>query len=271
MIVDSFNALLRTLVGGYAAVFGSLNPLIGLSLISVLIGIGMLWVVGKVSNQKAIERAKKLMQAHLLEMRIYRDEPALLVRAQGNLILNNCRYISHMLRPALFLTLPMVILYAHFDAVYGWLPLQVGESTLLTVQTELAGSDMTLTSSDSIEVVSVSVTIPEEKTVSWTIKATSAGTQVVTLNTPNSSIDKSVRSGNGILYLSNSRQRSSWQRFLLTPGENGFTDEQVAGISLDYMDRSIGFGSFRTHWVFWLLGISILTAYVLKGYFGVVL
>ena len=66
------------------------------------------------------------MQAHLLEMKLYQDEPGLLFRAQGNLLLNNFRYLGHMLRPALYLALPMVVLFAHFDSVYGQRALRVG-------------------------------------------------------------------------------------------------------------------------------------------------
>ncbi len=270
MLVDSFNALLRALVSGHAALFDSLPPLVGLSLASVLIGVGMLWVVGKTSNQRAIERAKKRMQAHLLEMRLYRDEPSLLFRAQGNLLLHNVLYVRHMLRPALFLALPMVVLFAHFDAVYGRRPLRVGESALLTADTELSGQEISLTGSGAFEVESVSVTALAAQQVSWRIRAVAAGGGVLTLETPQGRIEKTAVAGEGQPYLSVSRRNSWWERLLLAPGESGYAPDSVAAVGIAYPSREIGVGGWETHWVVWFLGISILAAFLLKGFFGIV-
>lgn len=270
MLVDGFNALLRALVSGHAALFDSLPPLVGLSLASVLIGAGMLWVVGKTSNQQAIERAKKRMQAHLLEMRLYRDEPGLLVRAQGCLLLQNARYLRHMLRPALFLVVPMVVLYGHFDAVYGRRPLRVGESALITADTELRGHELSLTGSGAFEVDSVSVTALAVRQVSWRIRAVAAGEGVLTLKTPEGSIEKTAVAGEGQPYLSASRRTSWWERLLLAPGESGYAADAVAAVGIDYPPRAIGVAGWETHWVVWFLAISILAAFLLKGFFGIV-
>ena len=70
----------------------------------------MLWVFARVSNQDAIRRTKKRLQAYLLELRLFGDEPALLWKSQKDLLRTNVRYLSLMLGPALILTVPVVIL-----------------------------------------------------------------------------------------------------------------------------------------------------------------
>lgn len=271
MIVDGFNAVLRVLVTGYARLFDPVHPLVSLAVASLLTGVAMLWVVGKTSNQRAIERSKKRMQAHLLEMRLYRDDLGLLFRAQGRLLADNARYVGHMLRPALFLALPMVVLYAHFDAVYGRRPLQVGEAALLTVYTGIEGVDLSLAAADGFEVESVSVTVPASRQVVWRIRATDAVTGSLTLETPQGPVKKSAAAGQGPLYISASKTSSWWERLLLAPGERGYASTAVSSIGIDYPSREIGIGSWETHWVIWFLGISILSAYLLKGLFGIVL
>ena len=269
MIVDGFNAVLRALVSGYARLFDSLPPLAGLAIASALLGFGMLWVVGKTSNQQAIERAKKRMQAHLLEMRLYRDEPGLLFRAQGQLIANNFRYVGEMLRPALVLTLPMVVLYAHFDSVYGLRPLRVGESALVTAATELAGTELALRGSDKFAVEGSSVSVEATNEVVWRIRALAAGASEIQLETPVGPIPKTAVAGDGETYLSRGRARSWWQRLLLVPGEDRHDVTGVARVDIGYPSRQVGFDGWETHWAIWFLGISIVTAFLCRGLLGV--
>ena len=42
--------------------------------VSIAAGIAMVWGFGRVSNQNALRRAKKRMQAHLLELRLFGDD-----------------------------------------------------------------------------------------------------------------------------------------------------------------------------------------------------
>jgi uncharacterized membrane protein (DUF106 family) len=271
VIVDGFNALLRALISAHARLFEPTHPLVGLAAASLLTGVAMLLVVGKTSNQRAIERAKKRMQAHLLEMRLFRDEPSLLFRAQGNLLLNNARYVGHMLRPALFLTLPMIVLYAHLDAVYGRRPLRVGESALLAADTELDGTHLSLVASAGFEVDSVSVTAPESGQVVWRIRATGEGVADLALETPQGTVTKKASAGDGELYVSASRTSLWWERLLLSPGESGYVPRTVRSVGIAYPPREIGIGDWEAHWVVWFLGISILSAFLLKGPFGIAL
>ncbi len=269
MIVDGFNAVLRAVVSGYARLFDFLPPLAGLAVVSALIGIGMLWVVGKTSNQRSIERAKKRMQAHLLEMRLYQDEPRLLFRAQGQLIANNFRYVGHMLRPAVVLTLPMVVLYAHFDSVYGLRPLRVGESALVTAATELPGTELALHGSDKFAVEGDSVTVTATNEVVWRIRALLDGEDEIALETPAVRISKTAVAGGGQAYVSRGRARSWWQRLLLVPGEARYEATAVTRVDIAYPSRQVGVGGWEAHWAIWFLGISILTAFLCRGLLGV--
>ncbi len=271
MIVDLLNGLLRALVAGYAGVFERLGPMPGLALLSILIGIAMLWVVGKTSNQRAVERAKKRMQAHLLEMRLFGDDPGLLLRAQKDLILNNVKYIAHMFRPALVLAAPLVVLYGHLDAVYGRRPLRVGEAALATAKMDLSGAAPRLTASAGIAVETAAVRAPYAGEVSWRVRAVGAGAAELTLQSQHGELRKSAVVGDGFGYVSQRRAGSWWQRLLPASGEDGYESAAVEWLEIQYPAREIGFGSWTTHWVVWFLLISILTAYLLKGFFGIVL
>ncbi len=270
MIVDLFNGLPRALVAGYSGIFEGLGPMPGFVLLSILIGIVMLWVVGKTSNQHAVERSKKHMQAHLLEMRLFGDDPVLLLRAQKDLVLNNFKYAMHMLRPMLFLTAPMVILYSHLDAVYGRRPLRIGETALVTAKMDLSGATPSLTASRGFEVETPAVRVRPAGEASWRVRAVGEGEAELTLKSQHGELRKSAVVGDGFGYVPQRRARAWWQRLFLAPGEDGYESAEIEWFEIRYPEREIGFGPLTAHWVVWFLLISILTAYLLKGFFGVV-
>src|ERR1017187_846465 len=89
-----------------------------LLVVSVLAGIGMLGVFRSTTNQEGIRQAKRRIQAHLYEMRLFPDEPVLMMQAQRGLLAANVRYISLMLVPALVLLAPMLLILGQLQCLY---------------------------------------------------------------------------------------------------------------------------------------------------------
>src|ERR1044072_7240318 len=111
-----------------------MHAMLSLAPVSVLVGIGMLLVLRRVSNPAAIAKAKARIMAHLYEMRLFPDEPALIWKAQGGLLKANARYIGLMLLPAIIMSVPMLALFSVMDCYYGHAPLEPGRAAILTVQ-----------------------------------------------------------------------------------------------------------------------------------------
>src|SRR5579862_6826312 len=121
-------------IAGLLAPFSGRSPMASLIPLSVLLGIAMLWVFGRTSNQAAIRKVKAELHAHLYEMRLFTDEPLLIWKAQWGLLKANVRYLSMMLVPALVLTIPMVLIFAQLECFYGYAPLEPGHEAIVTVQ-----------------------------------------------------------------------------------------------------------------------------------------
>ncbi len=98
-MLDWFNAIFRVLIGGYASLFGDLHPLVSLTPLSIAVGVVMLWVFGLTSDQDAINKTKKRLQAYLLELRLFGDDPSLIWQSQKSLLAANLRYMGLMLKP----------------------------------------------------------------------------------------------------------------------------------------------------------------------------
>jgi uncharacterized membrane protein (DUF106 family) len=272
--VDIFNTLMRGSIGGYGRLFGDLHPLVSLTLLSIAVGIGMLWVFARTSDQPAIERTKKRMQAYLLELRLYGDDLWLVLGSQKNLLLGNLRYMALMLKPALYLTVPFILLMIHMDGFYGWAPLPVGEAAVVTVQAASALDANTpaprLEAPPGIVVETPAVRALPAGQFSWRIRPQQPTDGLLQFDWNGARFEKSITAGSGWHYLSIRRVRSAWDA-LWNPGENRLDAANVEWVEASYPPATIDFLGFELLWVYWFLLISIVSAYLLKGYFNVVL
>lgn len=265
---------MRGLIGGFGGLFGALHPLISLTLISVATGVGMLWVFGRVSDQKKIERTKKRLQAYLLELRLFGDDLALVWRSQKNLLTGNLRYMALMLKPALYLTVPVVVLMIHMDGFYGWAPLPVGQSAVITVQTGQVLTSSTpapeLEAPPGIVVETPAVRALRAGQFSWRVRAEQPTEGVFKFNWNGTQFEKSIAAGSPWRYLSLRRVRSVWDA-LWNPGEDRLTAPNIEWIETPYPQALVGIAGIEVEWYYWFLLISVIAAYGLKGYFDVVI
>ena len=140
-----------------------------LVIVSILTGIAMLWVFRWTSDQAAVKVTKKRLQARLLEMRLYGDDPGIVWRAQKALLAANARYFGLMLRPAVVATIPMVLLLVVLDGFYGKQPLTIGEAAIVTVHLN-EGADAELEAPAGIAVETPAARAVGESEVSWRIR-----------------------------------------------------------------------------------------------------
>ena len=216
--MDLVNSFLRSAITGYVSLFGDAHPLVSLVPLSVAVGLLMLWVFKISSNQKGIERAKKKMQAYLLELRLYGDDPALIFRTQWNLLASNMRYLGLMFKPALILTVPMVLLLVHMDAIYGIAPLQSGETAIVTVQAagRLAATAAAprLEAPDFLAIDTPAVRAFSEGQFSWRIRDVGDGEGQLQFEWDGRKWTKDIVAGPVLGYASHMRTASFWETFL---------------------------------------------------------
>src|SRR5947207_2043167 len=131
--MDLLNSAIRGILHGFFGALAWAPSATGLIVISLVAGAAMLWVFKKTSNPVKIRAVKRLLMAHLLEMRIYRDEPGVVLRAQVSLLAANLRYMGLMLLPAVWLAAPLTILLIHIEAFYGRGRLPRGREPIVTM------------------------------------------------------------------------------------------------------------------------------------------
>jgi hypothetical protein len=179
-----------------------------------------------------------------------------------------------MLKPALILTVPMIFLLVHLDNYYGKAALPIGKPAIVTVQA--AGRIGANTPAPSLEpppgvaVETPAVRILDQGQFSWRIRPLEATDGALDFNWEGAQWQKSVASGPEHRYLA-SRKVSSWTDAFLSAGENRLETSSVAWVDVSYPTANIEFAGLDLHWLVWFFLISIVAAYLLKGYFGVVI
>ena len=253
--------------------------LISLTVLGILTGIAILPVFGRFSNTDGIALAKRKIRAALYEFRLFGDEPRLVFRAQGQLLLWNARYLGLMLKPAVVVILPIIALTMLMDTVYGHRPLQVGETTLVTARVadhvdlnklspELRGNN--------IAVETPSVRLPDRHQVVWGVRAIAPGKDRLSLSLPGSaaqesSAQKSVDVGAGLHMISDRRVTSLWD-WLIHPGETLLPrNGAFRWIEIQYPDAEVHLFGIGIPWIVWFILISWITVFALRKPFGVII
>jgi hypothetical protein len=273
--MDTVNAALDFVLNAIFRAF-RWSPGLGLALISAAAGVAMLWVFQKTSNQTAIRAVKRRVQAHLLELRIYRDEPGVMWQAQKSLLASNLRYMGLMLWPALIMGLPFAILLVHLEAFYGRAPLPVGAETIITmgVRGPAAGAVPVLDAPAEVAVETPAVRVLDQGQVSWGIRPRAAVSGVLRIRVDGGTVEKQIESGRPgnpePRFVAGRKVSSLWDS-VWHPDEPRIAATGVDWVEIRYPDARVEWLGIRMHWLIWFIVVSMLAALLLKKRFRVVL
>lgn len=252
------------MTSGVIAIDLGLVALATLILISVLAGIAILLFFLYTSDPAAVRRAKGIAQAHLLEFRLFMDDPVLVLRAQRDLIVANLRFLKLMIRPFLWMLIPMGLLLAFLEAFYGHAPLRVGDAAIITAQVRNAAAPLIFQAPPEIAVETPPVHVIAERQVSWRIRPLRAVTTELRILDDGRVVTKRISAGRGMRFLS--ERRGSLLSLLLYPTEPPLSDNEIQWIEIRYPPATI----LHVHWLVWFLAISAITALALRRRFGAV-
>lgn len=249
------------------------SPLFSLTAVSVLTGIALLWVFRWTVNQAAVKKAQSRVRAHLYELMLFTDEPALIWRAHVDLVVANARYLGLMLKPALISGIPMIFLLTCMDGFYGKAPLAPGRETVVTMHLKQpldpSAPVPELKASSEVTVETPAVRQMDERQVSWRIRASRSGSGTLNLALHNNEVTKAVEVGNGLRLVSE-RKVSGIANYLMNPGEGLLSGSSVDWVEVRYPEATVrGFG-LELHWLVWFLLISFASMMLLKKRFKVV-
>jgi hypothetical protein len=246
--------------------------MIGLSLVVVSVSFGFfsLCVFKHTADLAAIRSTIKRVHAHLLEFRLFYDEPRLIWRAQKSILRENLRFFLLMLRPGIILTLPMAWLLVQLEAVYGYAPLTIGQTSVITAQ--VSGQFMpedfaaTLQMPPGFSLQTAPVRSMADRQISWRVRPLRSAGGSLRLGFRGAAIDKTIAAGTRPIFLVRARVRSLLQ-FLLRPEEGRLPAGGIDWVEVDYPKTDVVIAGIALPWMVWFVLLS-LGALVFARWFG---
>lgn len=249
-----------------------LDPLWTLTPAGILAGVAMLWAFGRVSNQRAIGETKQRLAARLYEFRLFVDEPGLLWQAQLGLVRDNLRYLGLMLVPVAVLGVPMLVVLALLDSFYGWTPLAVGRSAIVTVQVkapiESADPSPVLTLPDGFVAETAAVRVVGKRQISWRVRPERPASGQLRISVRGEPEGKTILAGAGLGHVSR-RRTSGIPDLLWYWSEPPIRSRSIDWIEVDYPPAEIDVAGITVHWAVCFGVTSMATALMFRRRFRV--
>ncbi len=263
------------------ALLAMVPPLVSLVLVSLVTAVVMLFVVARTSDQPRMATTKRAMHAGLFEIRLFNDDLVAMLRAVGDLLWQNARYLRLSLVPLLWMAIPLVIVIAQLQAFYGYAGLVPGEAVLLKAQMDSAAGAVSspgatpapvLEAPPEIRVDTGAVQLAGSNEVLWRIVPLSAGDFTVTVRAGDHASTKTVHVSDTIARRSPLRVSHGLLDLLLYPSEPPLdASGPIQSISLTYPEPGLDVLGFRVHWLIVFMVVSMAGAFGLAKRLGVTL
>lgn len=273
--MDIVNGFLNGLFNVLFWPFRSMSPWLGMVFISLLTSFLMLFIFRHTSNQAGIRREKNRIKAHLLELRLFKDNMGVQIKAQGRILLANLRYIGHNSKPMLVMIIPVMLILIQLEQRYGSSPLVPGDAALVKVKlakgyipTEVAAE---LESTPGVVIETPPLRIDDEGEIDWRIRAGAPGPGRLTLSLGGEKFAKTVVvGGRPTTPLSVLRTGRGLIEKILYPGEPSLPSKgAVKAIEVRYPSALMSFFGIRLHWLIVYFILSIAFGFAFKGVFKV--
>jgi uncharacterized membrane protein (DUF106 family) len=250
------------------------SPLSIVIIVSLVIGLVMVVLFGYTSDQKAIGIAKDQLKAHLLAVRLYRDQIPVVMGSYGKILRGTGRYLKLAFKPLLYVIVPITLLMVQIDRYLGQNPLPVSAPFLLTVQ--LTGpdamNDVSLELPREITMTAPPVHIAGENDIVWRLAGSRDGTYEIKVTAGGQSVTKSVSFGGGkdITRISTVRLRGKfWERMFTSAEPSLPPNSSIDSISINYPDRDIEVAGYGMNWIWMFFILSMVAGFIFKELLGI--
>lgn len=226
-----------------------------------------LWAFGKLTRQEELRRSRNRIQARVMELRLYRDEPGVIIRAMGAVFAGNFRLTAALLKPVAILAVPLVLLSIQLDGLLGLEALPLNRPALVTVQLADSQQSVQLTAPPAIQ-VEASVDIPRLRQRVWRIRPTAPVAGVLELHCEGATVTKTVVAQDRFAFLAPVRRRS-----LLGLLDSPFEARLPAGVSerieIGYPGAVLPLLGLEWNWLVWFVLASLPAALLAKALFHI--
>ena len=248
------------------------SPLAIVVIVSLVVGLLMVVLFGYTSDQKAIGIAKNQLKAHLLAVRLYRDQIPVVMGSYGKILRGTGRYLKLAFKPLLYVIIPIILLVVQIDRYLGSTPIPPNTPFLLTVRTTGgdALNDATLDLPPEITMGTPPVHVPSTKEIVWRLIGSKEGKYEVKIAAAGQSVAKSICAGSDLPRISTVRLRGHFWERMFSSAEPALPENSpIESISINYPDRNIEIAGYGMNWIWLFFILSMIAGFAFKELLGI--
>ncbi|MFH1743006.1 MAG: hypothetical protein ABIH23_28710 [bacterium] len=272
-LLGLFNGLLTGLFDIVFWPFRALDPIWAMVFVSLVTGVLMVWMFGKMSDQRSVKRVKDRIRGNLIAVRLYQNDIRVVFRLQGRILRDTLTYMKYSVIPMLVMMVPVVLIMIQLNLRFSVRPLQEGRQTLVIAKVRDASvlnDTIVLKSSEGVAIETSGVRIKSEREIAWRIRAEKPGQYSLVVETGNESVEKNLIVGEGWGSVSALRTGNNLLDVVLYPGEKPIkSSSPVESIEIKYQALSMPVFGWNIHWLVLFFVLSIVFGFALKGPLGV--
>jgi uncharacterized membrane protein (DUF106 family) len=252
-----------------------LGPWAGMAVVSLLTAVLMLFIFRLTSNQAGIKKVKNRIKAHLLEIRLYNDNFGVSLKAQGNILLANLRYVGYNLKPMLVMIVPLILILIQLNLWFGSSSLQPGQAAVLKMKLEKSRNPLEMKVSiqptPNLLLETPPVRIEDEHEISWRLRARDKGKASLAITAGSYSFSKEVSIAQRPLSrISPVKPGGNLIDMILHPGEEPIPKGAgIKAVEISYPAKNMDVFGLGIHWLIVYFVLSIVFGFALKGFFKV--
>jgi hypothetical protein len=258
------SAASNALGGLLLAPVGVLPGWLSATVVAGVSGVLLLALFKYTSDQRAIQRVRNDINAHLLALKLFKDSARVSLRAQGRILRGAFWLFVFAIVPLLVMVVPVALLLNQLALWYQARPLRVGEDTVITLKLNgdagPAWPAVSLQPNDAVEVTVGPVRVRSKREVCWNVKARERGSHRLVFQVGDQPSSKELAIGDGLMRVSTQRPGWDWWAILINPGEEPFrSDYPVQSIKIDYPHRSSWTCGTDSWFIYWCV-VSLVAA-----------
>lgn len=266
------NQLLNSAVSGWLWAFQGFPPIVQFCALALPVAILALMTYRYASNQKGIHAVKNRLKAFLLELRLFQDDLAVTLRAQGQILKNSVIYTGYALAPMSIMLVPIILILVQVESRYAFRALESGESTIVeaTVDSPTPVSDLqaALILPPGLVCETPALRLDDQQKILWRVRAQRPGDYEMRIRIDGREFPKKVLVGVAGL-VSPAIYTAGDIRTLAYPLEPALEKGSIlSSVVMSYpRSRPVFAGLSSASWI--LFAASLVFGYVLRGVFGV--
>ncbi len=259
------------MIEGVVTPFDWLGPFWGLTLLSFLSGIGMLWVVGKTTPQKLVEHSRNKMDSAVYEIRLFLDSPKWVARSIGRLLAHSVLYIAFMLPAFVILAVPLGMMFLSLEVRHGLEPVALHQPFVVSIDLAdgVDGHSLAVKIPASLELSAPPMYVASQHSAYLRLIANEPGTQVLTIDVDGTSANKQIVTDAGATKMA--PDRASGLGLLMSFGAESGLSGPIKGIHVPHESKTASYLGIEMPWWLWWLIVMMVAAFGFRKRLGVAL